>query len=215
MVSTLLLLGGGKVAHAARVTLDASVDGSVEYVTSAPKGTFTSSPTEGLPRPVAGREVRGGYGPLTFLAVGANLGVVVDRRYWISLLGMRIGGAIGPYAPVLRAADGSPAELRPARAWHVDVDAIGFRVRHDVRRWGFGAGFAFGASILVVPTTVGIGADGYDGNTLGVSPFLRAHVEVCRRVDPVARACLVVSPFIRQYQWFDGGSVALRWEVTP
>lgn len=210
-----LLLGGGGVAHATRVTLDASVDGALEHVTQTPKGTFTSSDVEGSPRSVAGHEVRGGYGGLTFLAVGANLGVVVDRRYWISLLGMRIGGAIGPYAPALRSAAGSPAELRPARAFHVDVDAIGFRVRHDVRRWGFGAGFSFGASILVVPTTVGIGADAYEGNTLTASPFLRAHVEVCRRVDPVARTCLVVSPFIRQFQWFDGGSVALRWEVTP
>ncbi|MBL8717816.1 MAG: hypothetical protein JNL79_17675 [Myxococcales bacterium] len=210
-----VVIGGGRAAHAGRLQLDLSVDVGLEHMTTAPKSTFTMSEAEGMPRSVAGKDLRGGYGALTFLSVGGSMGVVWKQRYWFSLLGMRIGGAVGPYSPVLRSVDGSPAELRPARAWHVDVDAVGFRVRENVRRWSFGAGMTFGATILVTPATVGIGADAYEGSALAATFFLRGHLEVCRRVDPVARACLVVSPFVHQFRWFDGGALALRWEVSP
>jgi len=214
-VGLALSIGGGKTAHAGRLRLDLSVDVGLEYMTTAPKSTFTKAPDETMPRPVAGKDVRGDYGPLTFLSVGGSMGVEWKQRYWFSLLGMRIGGAIGPYAPVLRSIDGSPTELRPARAWHVDLDALGFRVRENVRRWSFGAGVTMGATILVTPATVGIGAEAYDGNALAATFFVRGHLEVCRRVDPTARACLVVSPFVRQFRWFDGGALSLRWEVSP
>jgi hypothetical protein len=47
--------------------------------------------------------------------------------------------------------------------------------------------------------------------TLGV----RADAEVCRRLDPIERACLFVSPALYEFSALNGGSIGLRWEVGP
>ena len=44
---------------------------------------------------------------------------------------------------------------------------------------------------------------------------LRLPIEACRRLDPLERACLVVTPQIYEFGWATGASVAVRWEWGP
>ena len=198
--------------RAARLELAASVDVGVEHLTAAPDGNFIASDSESQPRSVASKTVRGGYGPLTFTSLGGDVSATYGN--WVfSLLGGRFGGAIGPYSPGLRSVDGSPVRVRPWSAWHADVSAFGLRYRKTLRRWSVGVGVALGASILVVPADAGYGAESIPGNVLTPTWTLRGSIEGCRRMDPSTRACLVFTPYVHQYRWFDGGAIALRWEV--
>ncbi len=198
-------------ARAQRLELVGSVDGAIEYVTAAPSGKFTA-PSDDQPRTLSGKAVRGDYGPLTFMSVGAELSIGYGS--WIfSVLGARVGGAIGPYSAALRSVDGSPVRLRPWSAWHADVTGLGLRYRKNLRRWSVGAGFTLGAGFLIVPADVGYGAESIPGNVMTPTWMLRGSVEGCRRLDPVTRVCVAFMPYIHQYKWFDGGALALRWEV--
>jgi hypothetical protein len=44
---------------------------------------------------------------------------------------------------------------------------------------------------------------------------VRTDVEACRRIDPIERACVFLSPALYEFSAFKGGSAGLRWEFGP
>lgn len=69
-------------------------------------------------------------------------------------------------------------------------------------------------------TLESVGADAawgngtYDLGTGAINLYLRLDLEACRRLDPLERICLVVSPNVYAYdQTFHGGMLSFRYEL--
>jgi len=158
-----------------------------------------------------------GDAALGLAGVQADGALVFSGRYRFVLTGFALYGAVGPSARVMGTMDGSAAEVRPWTTWRADVLLPGFDVRFTHRRWLFAMGARTGIGILTMRGAIVSGAtkEEIDPVPYAYSFVLRGSGEVCRRLDPVQRACVVVAPSVYDFGWLNGAQVALRWEVGP
>jgi hypothetical protein len=146
---------------------------------------------------------------------GARMGFdfVTSDRWVIPIFDVGFYGIVGAYADQLTSADGTFFRLHPAGTFMLDTEILGIGVRFKRRRWMFEATIKPGIAVLAVPAAVADGKSWTSVDQLNsASPTLRASLSVCRRLDPMERVCLSVTPNIYQWGWGNGGSVALRWE---
>jgi hypothetical protein len=199
-------------ARASNVAFEGSFDVYARFMRTTPR--FTYHPVENELRELGGGKVDS-TGAASFLGASLDLGLAVDDRWILPLLG--IGGAVslGSHARVLTSIDGSMVELRPWTMLAGEVLLPGFGVRFKERRWLFAASVRTGYAFMSMRGTVTdlVGTSDLD---LSASSFaLRLPVEACRRIDPMERACLVVTPHLYEFGWATGASVAVRWEWGP
>ena len=158
-------------------------------------------------------------GSQQFATLTFDAGATVNDRWMVPILGFQFGWAVGQSNEVVSSIDGSIVEMHPWSADLVTLLLPGFGVRQKARRWMFEATVRPVFSAVWMNAMVASGASSSDlsdksalcAATLGV----RAELEVCRRVDPVQRACLLLSPALYEFGPLNGGSVGLRWEVGP
>ncbi len=154
--------------------------------------------------------------PMGFVGVRAGLDLVSADRTLIPLLDVGIFGILGQYSNVLTSVDGSFFQVNPGSIFLIDAELSGIGLRFKHRRWMFGASIKPGLALMVANAAVadGKGFTSIDALT-AFSPTLRANLQVCRRFDPLERACLVAEPNIYEWGWGNGGSLALRYEFGP
>ncbi|MDB4998606.1 MAG: hypothetical protein JWM74_6038 [Myxococcaceae bacterium] len=199
-------------ALASDVAFESSFDVYLRSLRTTPR--FTYHAVENDLRAIGGGKVPS-TGAASFLGAALDLGLAVDDRWMLPLLGIGGGVSLGSHARVLTSIDGSMVELRPWTMLEGEVLLPGFGVRFKERRWLFAAALRTGYSFMSMKGTVTnlVGTSDLD---LGASSFaLRLPVEACRRIDPMERACLVVTPHLYEFGWATGASVAVRWEWGP
>jgi len=193
-------------------TLQTRMDASVQWQRDLPSTS--------LPRAIdEGRRVNSGAlpstGPSTLLAYGAGLDFVLRDRYIIPLMAFETAWSLGRRPTVYGAVDGSIVEMHPWKAWQMSVFLGGFGARWKQRRWAFSAVGQAGVSLTFLDVDVASGVEREKRLTLGVHFAARGTGEVCRRLDPVERVCVVGAVNIFQESFFNGGALGLRWEFGP
>jgi hypothetical protein len=121
---------------------------------------------------------------------------------------------------VITGLDGSIVHLQTWTSKMATLLLPGFGVRAVRRRWMFELSARGVLSVAWMTATVADAGSSLDlteqnDSVLAVTLGARADAEVCRRLDPVERACLFVSPVLYEFSAFNGGSIGLRWEVGP
>jgi hypothetical protein len=146
---------------------------------------------------------------------GAGMGVgLLTRHFVIPLASLDFYSAAGLYDEQRTSIDGSIAHLRPwtGNIWDLGIGGFGFRT--DVRRWTLSATARTGFTLESVGADAAWGNGTYDLGTGAINPYLRLDLEACRRLDPLERVCLVVSPNVYAYdQTFHGGMLSFRYEL--
>ncbi len=199
-------------ALASEVAFESSFDVYARALRTTPR--FTYHAVQNDLRALDGGKVSS-TGAASFLGASIDLGLAVDDRFLLPLLGIGGGVSLGSHARVLTSIDGSMVELRPWTMLEGEVLLPGLGVRFKERRWLFAAALRTGYSFMSMKGSVTnlVGTSDLD---LGATSFaLRLPVEACRRLDPMERACFVVTPHLYEFGWATGASVALRWEWGP
>lgn len=216
-VAGLAVLPGGEAQAADRWDFEMGLDARDVWFRRMPQlslhSTFTTST----------RTLSGGSLPSTgaqqFAALNWDCGAAWNGRYVVPAFGFQFGWAAGQSSEVVTALDGSIVHMHPWSAELVTLLLPGFGVRQKARRWMFEAVARPVVSIAFMNAMVASGADqsnlSSDDTLFAATLGLRADLEVCRRIDPVERACLVVSPALYEFSSLNGGSIGLRWEVGP
>lgn len=153
-------------------------------------------------------------GASTMLDVNLGLACTVNDRWVFPLGGAGVGLAVGPH-PRVWAYDGDvPVAMKPWTTASVAVLLPGAGVRMKHRRWMFQ--FALVPAVRFWFMDVTAGSDQSVKATAAAATFaMTAQTSICRRLDPVRRACLLFTPVIYEGQFANGGSVGLRWELGP
>ena len=163
------------------------------------------------PRPIGG-ELR--LNSNVFYA-GAGMGFgLLTKHFVLPLLSLDFYSATGLYDEQRTSIDGSIAHLRPATGniWDLGIGGFGFRT--NARRWTFSATARTGITLESVGADAAWASGTYDLGTGAINPYLRLDLEACRRLDPLERVCLVVSPNVYAYdQTFHGGMLSFRYEL--
>lgn len=157
-------------------------------------------------------------GSQAMAAVSADLAVTIDGRWLVPIFGASYGWAIGQSSRVETADDGSIVELRPSTSSLVRLLLPGFGARINERRWAFSADVRPVVSLFWMSVSVADGATSSpvgSGAVLATALGARLDLEACRRIDPVERACLLLSPAVYEFSFMNGGSLGLRWEIGP
>jgi hypothetical protein len=159
-------------------------------------------------------------GPQTLVGVTYDAGIAIGRRWSVPLFGIEFAWAVGSSPEVITGLDGSIVHLQTWTSKMATLLLPGFGVRAVRRRWMFELSARGVLSVAWMTATVadaGSSLDLSDQNdsVLAVTFGARADAEVCRRLDPIERACLFVSPALYEFSAFNGGSIGLRWEVGP
>ncbi|MBS2015081.1 MAG: hypothetical protein JST00_19480 [Deltaproteobacteria bacterium] len=150
----------------------------------------------------------------SLFGVGAflDLGLTIDDRLVVPLLGAGFYGMVGSYDAVITSVDGSIAQVRPWTTFRLDVPGPGIGYRVKKRRWMFGALARLGLSYMEVGGSIA-GATEWNPVTLkAVTPLIQVEVEACRRLDPVTRMCLNVAPRVYDGEFMNGAIFGLRME---
>jgi len=154
--------------------------------------------------------------PMGFFGFRAGIDLVASDRTIVPLVDFGIFGIVGQYADVLTSVDGSFLRVSTSSIFLIDAEATGIGVRFKHRRWMFAAAIKPGVAFMVANASV---ADGKDFTSIDAltafSPTLRVSLQVCRRFDPLERACVVAQPNVYEWGWGNGGSLALRYEFGP
>lgn len=159
-------------------------------------------------------------GPQTLVGITYDAGIAVARRWMVPLFGLEFSWAVGSSPDVIEGLDGSIVHLHTWTSKMVTLLLPGFGVRAVHRRWMFDLSARGVVSVAWMTATVADGSSSLDLSDQNDSVFaatlgVRADAEVCRRLDPVERACLFVSPALYEFSALNGGSIGLRWEVGP
>jgi hypothetical protein len=158
-------------------------------------------------------------GSQQFMALTWDTGATVNDRWMLPIFGLQFGWAVGTSPDVVTSLDGTIVHMRPWTSDMLTVLLPGLGVRTKARRWMFEAAVRPVLSFVWMSATAATGtstSDLGDGHALfAMGGGLRAELEACRRIDPVQRACLLVSPALYEFSSFNGGSIGLRWEVGP
>jgi hypothetical protein len=200
-----------------RWELQTSLDARDVWVRSMPPielrspfdGTYRTLPAGTLPS----------TGDHQFMALTWDSGVTVNNRYVLPLLGVQFGWTVGTSPDVVTSVDGTIVHMQ---TWSSDMLTLllpGVGVRTKARRWMFEGAVRPVVTFMWMNAAAAEGggtsniADGHALFAVGLG--VRAELEACRRVDPVQRVCLLVSPALYEFSTFNGGSIGLRWEVGP
>jgi hypothetical protein len=175
-------------------------------------------PVTSLSAPDAARNLRGDFpsvGHLTFAGASGELTIAVDKRWFFPTAGLGFAVAVGQSPRVVSSVDGSIVAQRPWTAYMGDVllPGIGYRVKDG--RWMFSASVRTGISFTGVSGSVASGADESDATGTAASFLVRAELAGCRRLDPVERICVAVSPSVYQFGFGNSIALGLRWEFGP
>ncbi len=158
-------------------------------------------------------------GSQQFAAVTWDAGLTVNDRWMVPIFGIQAGWAVGTSPDVVTSLDGTIVHMHPWSSWDLALLLPGVGVRAKARRWMFEGALRPVASFVWMPATAASGAassDISDDHALfAMGLGVRAELEACRRIDPVLRACLLVSPALYEFSALNGGSIGLRWEVGP
>lgn len=203
-------------ARPARLDFEAGAQVVVHHLTTVPTMTLADNSGDMSFRSVRG-SLPGGDGSLTTVGGLADVSILFDDRYRLVLGGFGAYGAVGPSPRVLTTIDGSPAELRPWTSARLDFVLPGLDMRFKHRRWMFAVGARGGIAVLWMSASI-VSANAKEDlspSPYAASAFVRGNVEVCRRLDPVQRACVVAAPSLYDYGWFTGAQLGLRWEWGP
>jgi hypothetical protein len=212
-----VLLTGREASAEDRWQVQTSLDARDVWVRSMPAMSLRSP----LETPL--RTLPSGTLPSTgsqqFLSFTWDSGLAVNDRWLLPLIGLQFGWAMGSSSEVVTSLDGSIVHMR---SWSAELGSIlmpGVGVRAKRRRWMFQADVRPVLSFTWMGADVANGASTEDlsgGKAFYALGFgARAELEACRRLDPVQRACLIVSPALYEFSAFNGGSIGLRWEVGP
>lgn len=199
-------------AGASNVAFEASAEVYGRYFRTTPRLSY--EPIENDLRSIPGGKLARSA-PMGFFGASAELGLAIDDRWVVPLLG--VGGAVpaGHQTRVLTSIDGSMVELRPWTTLYGEALLPGLGVRFKERRWLFSAVLRTAVSFLGVHGSI-TDLRGASALYFTASSFaLRLPVEACRRIDPVERVCVVVTPHLYDLGWASGASVSLRWEWGP
>jgi hypothetical protein len=150
----------------------------------------------------------------TFYA-GAGVGFgLLTRHFVIPLLSLDYYSAAGAYDEQRTSIDGSIAHIRPWSGGLYDLGLGGFGFRANERRWTFAATGRVGVTFETMGADAAYGGATYDLGPSRAAPYVRVDFEACRRLDPLERLCLVVSPNVYAFdQTFHGGMLSLRYEL--
>jgi hypothetical protein len=198
-----------------RSSFELSFDVREHWYRSMPRLSLTGTQETWL------RTIEGGELPSTgsqhFLAAFLDSGFIANDRLEFPVFGIGGAGAIGSSPRVITSLDGSMIELKPWTTGMVNFLLPGVGVRFKERRWMFAARARFSGTILWMSGAVAAGGDviPLDSSPTATGFGIRAEVEVCRRMDPTNRLCLLVSPHVLEFGVMNGGSVGLRWEIGP
>jgi hypothetical protein len=216
-VAFLLSAVAGDAAAADRWELWTSLDARDEWVRTMPQLTLHApldTPLRTLPE---GRLPS--TGSQQFLALAWDAGLTLNDRITLPVFGVQFGWAVGQSNEVVTSLDGSIVHLHPWNSEVLSLLLTGIGVRAKRRRWAFGADVRGVVSFAFMDATAATGTASQsisDSHALyAVTLGARVELEVCRRIDPMERACLFVSPALYEFAAFDGGSIGLRWEVGP
>lgn len=209
LVASLALLAAPSTAHADDVELQATLIMGAAWTPSLP--ALTSPSTLTAAREISESSVKTGR-PLVSVGGGFDLGVVLDDHYVIPGLGFAGYGAVGSYPSILTSADGSIARANPWTTYQVDLLLPGFGYRMKQRRFMFGASLRSGVSFMHMNGSIAGGAGETAVSLTGASILLQGEIEACRRLDPVTRICLQVSPRIYDFGFMNGATFGLRFE---
>ncbi len=148
-----------------------------------------------------------------FVGIGVDTKYIYEQRYEFPIFGLVGASSVGMNPRLVATADGGLVDMRPAGAITFLLPGVGLRFK--ARRWMFGANVRFiGTFIWEQVSFVGPQSNDTSANTMWASTFgARAHVEVCRRLDPSDRLCLFVEPHLYEFGGFNGASAGLRWEI--
>ena len=162
----------------------------------------------------AGGSVAIGRG-LTFVGVGATIGVVIEDRTWVPALHLEVATVVGRSPAIVTGFDGSIGEVHPWTGKHVALHMLGIGARAKHRRWMVEGSLMPGLSAIWMSASYATADDATATNALLISFSLRAELTGCRRLDPVTRVCVVLAPNVYEHGFFNGGALGLRWEVGP
>lgn len=151
-------------------------------------------------------------GSLVAIGAGFDLGVTVDDRWVVPLLGFAGYGTIGTYDTVVTSIDGSIARVRPWSTYEIDALLPGIGYRWKKRRFLFSASLRSGVVALGANGSIAGGTESTPISLSGISGLLQAEIEACRRLDPVTRVCLQVAPRIYNFGFMNGATFGLRVE---
>jgi hypothetical protein len=158
-------------------------------------------------------------GSQQFMALTWDSGATVNDRWMLPIFGLQFGWAVGTSPDVVTSLDGTIVHMHPWTSDMITVLLPGLGVRAKARRWMFeGAvrpvlSFVWMSAIAATGSSTSDLSDGHAFFATGGG--VRAELEACRRIDPVQRACLLVSPALYEFSALNGGSIGLRWEVGP
>jgi hypothetical protein len=154
-----------------------------------------------------------------FMALTWDTGITLNDRLMIPVFGIQFGWTVGASPDVVTSLDGTIVHMQ---TWSSDMLTLllpGAGVRAKARRWLFEGAVRPTATFVWMSAKAASGTgtsdlgDGHAFFAAGVG--LRAELEACRRIDPVQRVCVLVSPALYEFSALNGGSIGLRWEVGP
>lgn len=211
------VLAGAALACTLVVTARARADFDFQLAMGANARWLRSTPALTAP-PIltSARDLPSGSVPMrggqTMAGGYADIGLVLDDRVVVPVLGGGIYHAAGSYDAVITSRDGSVVRARPWTTFSAELllPGIGYRVKR--RRWLVSAALRTGVSYLVMEGVMASGADA-DPTDLSAGTFLlQAELDVCRRLDPTTRLCVSASPRIYEYEPMNGAMLGIRAE---
>ena len=193
----------------ADIEIQLAAAGGATWVRATP--SLSSEALTTFSRNLRASQVSGGA---SVVALGGffDLGLSIDDRWVLPLVGLGGYGTVGNYDPIVTGVDGSIARLRPWTTTRADILLPGIGYRMKRRRFMFGAVLRTGASVYDVNGSVADGPYAYEVGFSTVRPMVQLEVEACRRLDPATRLCLQVSPRIYDGELLNGAIFGLRVE---
>lgn len=151
----------------------------------------------------------------SFVGGGLGFEIAFGDRTRVPLLGLSVVGAVGRSPRVVSSLDGSIVEVDTWKSGIVTLLFPGIGFRSKARRWMFEGAVQPGFAYLFSSGSIANGARSIDTTFHAATFALQGDVAVCRRLDPIDRACLFAAPAIYEFGWLDAFTVGLRWEVGP
>lgn len=171
------------------------------------------------------RDVRDGrlpsYGAQHFLGLGLDMAWAYRDRWVFPLIGVTLATAVGPSSRAVSSLDGAIVEVRGWTSRYVGVALPGLGLRFKERRWMFqGLARPYLENVWVNASLFqGVHSQDLEG-VWGVAASIRLDAEVCRRLDPETRLCVLVAPRLFSFAAgapvgapLAGAGFAVRWEV--
>lgn len=190
----------------------AHVDAQITRLAEVPSVSLTMP--EGSPSP--GR--RGELGPAggsTLVGFGSGSALIFRDRYVLPLFGLEMAFSVGRRPTVYASADGAVVTMNPWNTQRFSFLLPGAGLRWKHRRWMWGASLIPGLSMTVMAVQIGSGADTLAAKANAIDLLIRGTFEVCRRLDPESRVCVVGGLNIHDGIFLNGGVMALRMEMGP